>query len=226
MTKGQRKLAFVWLLFVAWSFHVAFCDWEVREAAPFRVHLLAVPHGGFGTHPSVGPKPRTLAMCRFRLAKPASIAAESGASADRRRVLMISYAFPPAGGSGVQRTTKFAKFLPEFGWRPTVWSTKQNPSLPRDETLLDDLPSTLDHRTRTRWDVSTWPHHFAKATDSWMRRLSGRHDWGGSVSWRSEAWLASALRLLAPDEDVCWALGSFSPMLHLIRRENQRGWIS
>jgi glycosyltransferase involved in cell wall biosynthesis len=37
-----------------------------------------------------------------------------------RKVLMISYIFPPIGGSGVQRTTKFVKYLPQFGWQPMV----------------------------------------------------------------------------------------------------------
>lgn len=32
-----------------------------------------------------------------------------------RKVLIISYYWPPAGGPGVQRVLKFAKYLPEFG---------------------------------------------------------------------------------------------------------------
>ncbi|MCF6353737.1 MAG: glycosyltransferase [Candidatus Polarisedimenticolaceae bacterium] len=38
-----------------------------------------------------------------------------------KRVLLIAYHFPPvAGSSGVLRTLKFARYLPEFGWRPSV----------------------------------------------------------------------------------------------------------
>jgi glycosyltransferase involved in cell wall biosynthesis len=37
-----------------------------------------------------------------------------------KKVLIISYIFPPIGGSGVQRTTKFVKYLPQFGWQPLV----------------------------------------------------------------------------------------------------------
>lgn len=38
-----------------------------------------------------------------------------------KRVLMIAYHFPPlAGSSGIQRTLRFAKYLPEFGWTPMV----------------------------------------------------------------------------------------------------------
>ena len=41
-----------------------------------------------------------------------------------RRALVIAYFFPPLGGAGVQRTLKFVKYLPEFGWRATVVSTR------------------------------------------------------------------------------------------------------
>ena len=34
--------------------------------------------------------------------------------------MMISYLFPPTAGSGVQRSAKFVKYLPRFGWRPVV----------------------------------------------------------------------------------------------------------
>lgn len=37
-----------------------------------------------------------------------------------KKVLIIAYIFPPIGGSGVQRTVKFVKYLPEFGWQPLV----------------------------------------------------------------------------------------------------------
>lgn len=59
------------------------------------------------------------------------------------RVLMIAYTFPPMGGSGVQRTVKFAKYLPEFGWHPVIL-TVSNPSLREaDVSLLEELPIDL-----------------------------------------------------------------------------------
>ena len=37
-----------------------------------------------------------------------------------KNVLMIAYSFPPAGGPGVQRTSKFVKYLRNYGWEPVV----------------------------------------------------------------------------------------------------------
>ncbi len=45
-------------------------------------------------------------------------------------VLMIAYYFPPMGGAGVQRTLKFAKYLPEFGWSPHVLTVRDSSRLP------------------------------------------------------------------------------------------------
>ena len=40
-----------------------------------------------------------------------------------KRVLMIAFHFPPMrGSSGIQRTLKFARYLPQFGWQPQVVS--------------------------------------------------------------------------------------------------------
>jgi glycosyltransferase involved in cell wall biosynthesis len=57
-----------------------------------------------------------------------------------KKVLIITYYWPPSGGSGVQRWLKFVKYLPEFGWQPFVF-TPENPSFEiRDESLLRDVP--------------------------------------------------------------------------------------
>ena len=57
-----------------------------------------------------------------------------------RQILMIAYYFPPFGGAGVQRSLKFAKYLPEFGWLPVVLSAKPPVHHLRDETLLAEIP--------------------------------------------------------------------------------------
>ena len=41
-----------------------------------------------------------------------------------KRLLFVTYYFPPSGGPGVQRSLKFVKYLPEFGWRPTVLTVR------------------------------------------------------------------------------------------------------
>lgn len=61
----------------------------------------------------------------------------------RRKVLIITYYWPPSGGSGVQRWLKFAKYLREFGWEPIVY-TPENPEYPAcDPSLERDIPDGM-----------------------------------------------------------------------------------
>lgn len=54
-------------------------------------------------------------------------------------VLIIAYYFPPMGLSGVQRTQKFVKYLPQFGWKPTVITVTPTGYFAQDYTLLEEL---------------------------------------------------------------------------------------
>ncbi|MER3522628.1 MAG: glycosyl transferase family 1 [Ignavibacteria bacterium] len=63
----------------------------------------------------------------------------SAAVLGQRRVLVIAYYFPPMGLSGVQRTLKFVKYLPHFGWKPTVLTVEPRGYFAHDESLLDEL---------------------------------------------------------------------------------------
>lgn len=63
---------------------------------------------------------------------------------DRKKVLIITYYWPPSAGSGVQRWLKFAKYLPQYGWEPVIF-TPENPDFElKDPSLLGELPSELE----------------------------------------------------------------------------------
>src|SRR5690606_9032310 len=56
-----------------------------------------------------------------------------------KKVLIITYYWPPAGGPGVQRWLKFVKYLPEYGIEPIVYVPK-NPTYPLiDEELQKEV---------------------------------------------------------------------------------------
>ena len=59
-----------------------------------------------------------------------------------KKVLMITYYWPPAGGPGVQRVLKFSKYLPEFGWQPLILTVKKGEYPAIDETLAEDIPES------------------------------------------------------------------------------------
>ena len=58
-------------------------------------------------------------------------------------VLFITYYFPPAGGPGVQRVTKFIRYLQDFGWTPIILAPDNPEYQARDESLSKELPDDL-----------------------------------------------------------------------------------
>jgi glycosyltransferase involved in cell wall biosynthesis len=97
--------------------------------------------------------------------------------------LILAYYFPPTGGGGVQRSLKFARYLPEFGYDATVVTgpgTSTGPWSPPDETLQAQLPATGIRRlpesepVRTNWQMRA---------EKWFRLMSPWSRWwtGGAV---------------------------------------------
>lgn len=90
-----------------------------------------------------------------------------------KRALIITYYWPPSGGSGVQRWLKFAKYLPQFGWEPVIYTPENPEANTVDEALLKDIaPDTEVLKTRI-WE----PYSFYKALFGSRKNTSdgGKH---------------------------------------------------
>jgi hypothetical protein len=68
------------------------------------------------------------------------------------KVLIITYYWPPSGGSGVQRWLKFVKYLTKMGWEPYVY-TPENPSFTiQDTSLQKDVPESVEVLKLPIWE--------------------------------------------------------------------------
>lgn len=69
-----------------------------------------------------------------------------------KKVLIITYYWPPGGGAGVQRWLKFVKYLPEFNWQPVIF-TPENGEMPvTDNSLLKDIPKGTEVIRTKIWE--------------------------------------------------------------------------
>lgn len=76
----------------------------------------------------------------------------------KKRALIITYYWPPSGGSGVQRWLKFTKYFRDYGWEPVIY-TPSNPERPAtDNSLCDDIPEGVEVLKRPIWE----PYHIYK----------------------------------------------------------------
>lgn len=73
----------------------------------------------------------------------------------KKKILIITYYWPPSGGSGVQRWLYFSKYLRENGWEPIIF-TAQNPDYPIiDKTLAKEIPSDITVIRQPIWEPYT-----------------------------------------------------------------------
>lgn len=120
------------------------------------------------------------------------------------RVLFVSYYYPPAGGSGVQRALKFSRYLPEFDWEPVVLTVRAKDAAwpATDRSLMTEIPSIVEIHRTAAWD----PYGaYAALVGKRKQETVGVGFLGeSSPSWKERLgrWLRANLFL--PDARVGW----------------------
>lgn len=119
----------------------------------------------------------------------------------KKKILIITYYWPPAGGPGVQRWLKFAKYLPDFGWKPIIY-TPENPSYPLlDESLLNDVPKDIELVKTKIWE----PYQLAEKLNKSNKKFkAGQFDVGQNQSWKSKLSIWIRGNFFIPDARVFW----------------------
>ena len=75
--------------------------------------------------------------------------------ANIKKVLIITYYWPPSGGAGVQRWLKFSKYLRDFGWEPVIF-TPENPEAGfNDPSLIKDVREDITVVKTKIWEPFT-----------------------------------------------------------------------
>ncbi len=62
---------------------------------------------------------------------------------NKKRVLIITYYWPPGTGAGVFRWLKFSKFLGDFGWEPVIYTPENPEAQGTDHSLEKDIPGGI-----------------------------------------------------------------------------------
>jgi glycosyltransferase involved in cell wall biosynthesis len=94
------------------------------------------------------------------------------------QVLLITYYFPPLGGAGVQRTLKFAKYLRDFGWNPTVLTVHPPRGRLLDSTLLEDIPADIRVIHTPAPALPLWlPWKFRNLISRWLLMVDDQIGW-------------------------------------------------
>ena len=133
-----------------------------------------------------------------------------------KKILIITYYWPPSGGAGVQRWLKFTKYLPEYGLEPIVLTV--DPAMASyaqtDESLEQEVPGSLRvYRTKTVEFYNLYKH------------LTGKKEipYGGFANDGEDSFLQRMARvvrgnLFIPDPRKGWNRYAYRKAAELIRQ--------
>jgi glycosyltransferase involved in cell wall biosynthesis len=158
---------------------------------------------------------------------------------EKRRVLMLSYVFPPMSSVGGFRAIRFTKYLPQFGWSPLVLapSTASLDPAQIDPSLESLVPSgTVVVRARVFRPAVRIEKAVRAVRRQFRRWLPGPHEAldASSADTRKNqpaekrSWLQRAVRgaltcaFELPDEQIGWLFPALRAGMLLIRKYRPR----
>jgi glycosyltransferase involved in cell wall biosynthesis len=132
-----------------------------------------------------------------------------------RNLLLVTYQFPPVGGSGVQRALKLASYLPRSGWRAHVVSAGHVHYPLLDPTLTSGVDGEVAvHRT-----CGLEPAGVAQVICRHLAPAGSASDWLGGVEdrlyWRLDRMFG---RLQLPETEMLWVPAAIRQARRLVDR--------
>jgi glycosyltransferase involved in cell wall biosynthesis len=137
---------------------------------------------------------------------------------EQKKLLIITYYFPPAGGPGVQRWLKFVKYLPEFGVQPIVY-VPENPTYPIiDEGLVNQISEKAIVLKNKIWEPYQLASIFSK--NKTKKISSGIFPHKKKQTFLDKTFLWVRGNLFIPDARVFWVKPSVAYLEKYIRENN------
>ncbi|GAA4935317.1 glycosyltransferase family 4 protein [Algibacter agarivorans] len=136
----------------------------------------------------------------------------------KKKVLIITYYWPPAGGPGVQRWLKFVKYLPEFNIDPIVY-IPENPNYPLiDESLVSEVSKDITIIKHPINEPYKWAGLFSKKSSNTISK--------GIISdYKKQSFIEKIMLFIRgnffiPDARVGWVKPSVPFLSEYIQKEN------
>ena len=134
-----------------------------------------------------------------------------------KRVLIITYYWPPSGGSGVQRWLKMSKYLPENGWQPVIY-TAENAEYPvEDPSLEKDVCPEAEVIRRPIMEPYSFYKKFLGIKKEQKVKASFIDETGKQKGWkeRFSAWIRG--NFFIPDARCWWVKPSVRYLKHYLK---------
>ena len=121
-----------------------------------------------------------------------------------KRVLIITYYWPPSGGSGVQRWLKMSKYLPEYGWQPVIYTTENAEYPIIDPSLEKDVCPEAEVIRRPIVEPYTLYKRFLGIKKGETVKAGFIDETGGQTGWKARLSVWIRGNLFIPDARRWW----------------------
>jgi len=120
-----------------------------------------------------------------------------------KRVLIISYYWPPSGGISVLRSLKIAKHLQEFGWEPVIFTPKNADYSTIDENNFKDIPEGIEIlKIPTIEPFKVFKFLTGLKKESNLNNVLSAHDKKMGMMYKFSVWVRS--NFFIPDARAMW----------------------
>jgi len=136
-----------------------------------------------------------------------------------KKVLFITYYWPPSGKASIHWPLKMIKYLPEFGWQPLVLTVKNEDVFSKkDENLLRDIDKNLKvYKTNSYEPFQIYKRFIGKDNDEQLIASETISKTNGSLSHKISIWIR--MNLFVPDARVGWYFPGVKEGKNLLKDE-------
>lgn len=133
-----------------------------------------------------------------------------------QKVLIITYHWPPAGGPGVQRVLKFAKYLPDFGWEPLILTVAHGEYSALDDSLINEVSKEIIvFKTRSIEPFSLYKRFTGMGKEEKIPTAVLAEN---KISWKKKGANWIRLNLFIPDAKIGWLPFASQTGKHIVRQ--------
>ena len=120
-----------------------------------------------------------------------------------KKVLFITYYWPPSGKASLHWPLKMIKYLPEFGWQPVVLTVDEDTFSAKDESLLNEIdPNLKVYKSKTFEPFNLYKKFIGKKKDEQLVASETISITNKSLTHKISIWLR--MNLFIPDARIGW----------------------
>jgi glycosyltransferase involved in cell wall biosynthesis len=135
-----------------------------------------------------------------------------------KKVLFITYFWPPSGKASLHWPLKVIKFLPEYGWQPSVLTVDEDTFSQKDESLLAEIDPALDViKTKSFEPFNIYRKFTGKGQNDQLVASETISRDNASLTHKISIWLR--MNLFVPDARIGWFFSAVPAANKLLKKE-------